>query len=80
MPAKIEKRGDNKYRLTVYQGRDAKGKQIIRTKTIEATSDRAAEKQYSLFVAEIEKGQFSTSGKMTLAKFYTCLLYTSRCV
>lgn len=71
MPAKIEKRGDNKYRLTVYQGRDAKGKQIIRTKTIEATSDRAAEKQYSLFVAEIEKGQFSTSGKMTLAKFYT---------
>lgn len=70
MPAKIQKRGEGKYRLTVYQGRDAQGKQIIRTKTVSATSDRDANKQYALFVAEVEKGLYATSGKMTLREYY----------
>lgn len=68
---KIRKRGNNKYQLSVSAGYDAQGKQITRTKTITASSDREARKQYALFVAGIEKGLFSTSGKMTLDEFYS---------
>lgn len=70
MPAKIKKRGENSYLLSVARGYDSKGKQIVQTKTVYASSAREAQKQYALFVAEIEQGQTSTSGKMTLAQFY----------
>jgi len=70
MARKIEQRGNNQYRLSVSAGYDAQGKQIVHRKTITATSDRAAQKEYALFVAEIERGEISNSGKMTLAQFY----------
>ena len=70
MPAKIEKRGEGKYRLNVSAGMGPDGKQVIHRKTIEAKSDREAEKQYGLFLAEIQKGNVATSGKMTLKQFY----------
>ncbi|SFM11495.1 site-specific integrase [Pelosinus propionicus] len=70
MPSKIKKRGENSYLLTVASGYDGQGKQICHTKTVTANSPREAEKQYGLFLAEIEKGQISTSGKMTLKQFF----------
>ena len=70
MPSKIKKRGENSYLLTVTAGYDGSGKQICHTKTITANSPREAEKQYGLFLAEIEKGEISTSGKMTLIDFF----------
>jgi len=73
MPSKIKRRG-NSYLLTVAAGYDAKGKQITHTKTVKCSSDKEAEKQYALFVAEIEKGQVASSGKMTLKDFISIWL------
>jgi len=70
MPSKIKKRGENSYLLTVAAGYEANGKQKVYTKTVHATSDREVETQYGLFLAEIQKGQISTSGKMTLEQFF----------
>lgn len=70
MPSKIKKRGENSYLLTVAAGYDGKGKQITFTKTIHSKNEREAKKQYTLFVAEVENGQVSTSGTMTLSQFY----------
>lgn len=70
MPSKIKKRGESSYLLTVTAGYDGSGKQICHTKTVTANSPREAEKQYGLFLAEIEKGLIATSGKMTLIEFF----------
>lgn len=70
MAKKIEKRGENSYRLTVACGYAPDGKQLFHRKTVICDTDRESEKQYSLFVAEIEKGQISTSGKMTLKQYF----------
>lgn len=71
MPGTIEKRGKTAYRLTVTNGYDANGHQIRYRKTVQASSDRAAEKLLALFIGEIEHGQVSNSGKMTLRDFFT---------
>ncbi len=68
--AKIEKRGETSYRLTVSAGTDGSGKQIIHRKTVTANSHKEAEKLYGLFLAEIERGEISTSGKMTLNEYF----------
>ena len=70
MPSKIKKRGENSYLLTVTKGYDQFGRQISYTKTINAANRREAEKKHSLFVAEVEQGQISTSGRMTLKDFF----------
>lgn len=70
MPSKIRKRGESSYLLSVTSGYDGAGKQITYTKTVKATGILDAKKQYSLFVAEIEKGNTASSGKMTLDQFY----------
>lgn len=70
MPSKIKKSGKNSYLLTVSAGYDTNGKQITHTTTVKASSDREAAKQYALFLANIQKGQVATSGKMTLKEFY----------
>lgn len=70
MPSKIKKRGKDSYLLTVAAGYDAKGKQLAHTKTVKCSSGREAEKQYALFVAEIERGETATSGKMTLNQYF----------
>ncbi len=71
MPSKIKKRGENSYLLTVTAGYDGQGKQICHTKTVTANNPREAEKQNGLFLAEIEKGQIATSGKMNLIDYFT---------
>jgi hypothetical protein len=47
MPTKIKNRGNGSYLLSVAIGYDARGRQIVKTKTIKATSDREANKEYN---------------------------------
>lgn len=70
MPSKIKKRGENTYLLSVAHGYELNGKQRVYTKTVTANNERELQKQYSLFVAEVERGEVSTSGNMTLSQFY----------
>lgn len=69
MPAKIKKRENGSYLLSVAVGYDNKGRQLVKTKTIKASSDREASKVYSLFAAEVQQGLIAYSGKYKLAKF-----------
>ena len=75
MAGTIEKRGGNSFRLIVYAGYDVQGKQIRHKKTIrvEAKSEKAmfrqAQKELSIFQAEVEKGQYFGGGKMTFQEF-----------
>ncbi|MDF2790597.1 MAG: integrase family protein [Neobacillus sp.] len=66
----IQKRGENSWFLSVSSGFDGAGKRIRHTKTVKVSSDAEAKKQLALFVAEIEKGQVATSGKMTLDEYF----------
>lgn len=70
MAGTIEKRGKNSYRLTVTNGYDAAGQQIRYRKTVQASSDRAAEKMLAIFIGEVERGQIANTGKMTLRDFF----------
>jgi integrase len=70
MAAKIEKRGDNKYRLNVFAGYDPSGKQIIHRKTITAPNITEAKNEYKLFAADVARGLVTLGGKMTLKEFY----------
>lgn len=73
--AAIEKRGENSYRLTVSCGYDKQGKKIVKRKTIDLSHIKPnkqldeATKQWILFKAEIEKGLFLDSGKITFEDF-----------
>jgi len=69
MPAKIKKRGNDAYLLSVAVGYDEKGKQIVKTKTIKATSDREAAREYNAFAAEVQQGTIAYTGKYKLAEF-----------
>jgi integrase len=69
MPGSIQKRGKNKYLLTVSAGFGVGGKRIRYTRTVEAKSRKEAEKKLALFVAEVEKGLVTDSEKLTLEKF-----------
>lgn len=65
----IEKRGENKYRLTVSGGYDNAGKRIKHRKTITVKSDKEASKQLALFIAEIAKGDYIDPTHYTFADF-----------
>ena len=73
--AKIEKRGDNSYRLEVSCGYDKKGVQIRKRKTINLKHIKPekqmneATKQLHLFEEEVEKGTFLDAGKMSFEEF-----------
>ena len=69
MPAKIWKRKDGTYMLTVAVGYDAQGKQVLKRKTIQASSQREAERAYVVFAAEVQKGEVAFTGKMKLSEF-----------
>ncbi len=69
MPRKIEKRGKNTYRLAVCHGYDSYGRQIIKYKTIHVSSDREAERQYTLFAAKVLNGAISYTGKRKVYQF-----------
>lgn len=66
----IQKTGETSWKLTVSSGFDGSGKRIRYTKTAKCSSEQQAKKELALFVAEIEKGQISTSGKMTLKQYF----------
>lgn len=69
MPKKIEKRGNNTYRLAVYTGYDMYGRQLIKMKTIKAKSYREAEKQYAIFAAKVLTGAVVCTEKYKLGDF-----------
>lgn len=69
MAGSIKKIGDNKYQLTVSSGTGVGGKRIRYYKTIEATSDRAVEKQLAIFIGEVEGGKISKDKKITLKAY-----------
>ena len=53
----IEKRGENKYRLTVSAGFKPDGSRQYIRKTITAKSEREAGKKLALFMAEVENSK-----------------------
>lgn len=69
MAGSVEKRGDKSWRLIVSGGRGPDGKRIKHTKTIRATSKRAAEKELAKFVAEVEAGTYIHPQKITFSDF-----------
>lgn len=69
MAGSIQKSGQNSWKLTVSCGFDAAGKRVRHTKTVICKSEREARKELALFVAEIERGQFTGSRKTTLKDF-----------
>lgn len=69
MPSKIRKRGNGTYSLSVAVGYDEHGKQIVKTKTIHASSQREAEKAYIEFAAEVHKGAVVYTGNLKLRDF-----------
>lgn len=66
----IEKRGESSYRLIVSSGLDNSGRQIKHTKTVKRITRSEADTELAKFIAEIEKGNTASSGKMTLTHFY----------
>ena len=58
-----------KFRLFVSAGSGIGKKRIRHTKVIEAKSDREAEKQLALYIAEIEKGEVTICGKISVDTF-----------
>ena len=56
MAGRIEKRGDNSYRLIAYGGYGPDGKQIVHRKTVKARSTKEADKLLAEFVTEVDKG------------------------
>ena len=66
MPAKVKKRGESSYLLTVTH------KRIDYTKTIHASSEQEAENQWVLFKADVLRNKISDQGKgrTTLSQFY----------
>jgi integrase len=69
MPSKIKKRGENSYLLTVAAGYDGQGKQIVYTRTVQATGPNEAKKMYNDFASEVQKGNITTTGKLKLKDF-----------
>lgn len=69
MPSKIKNRGNGSYLLSVAVGYDLHGHQIVKTKTIQASSRREAEKEYSLFASEVQQGLVASTHKLKLAEF-----------
>lgn len=72
MPSKIKKRGKNSYLLTVSDGYDSAGKQIVYTKTVTADNDTEAGNLYDQFFSECLQGKVLPSNveKMTMKQFY----------
>lgn len=69
MPTKILKMKNGTYRLAVTLGVDLRGKQIVRYKTIQAATQKDAQKQYRMFEAELLSGKNLNTEKLKLAEF-----------
>ncbi|MDR3589092.1 MAG: tyrosine-type recombinase/integrase [Negativicutes bacterium] len=72
----VQHRGKNSWFLVVCSGSDGSGKRLRHTKTVKVSGntpeaqEKEARRQLALFIAEIERGQIATSGKMTLTEFF----------
>ena len=69
MAGHLQKLGGKKYKLWASAGTGAGQKRLRPTRTITAKDDQTAEKKLALFVAEVERNENPTSGKMTFAQF-----------
>lgn len=69
MAGSIEKRGENTWRLVVSAGYDIYGKRIRHRKTIQAKSEKEAQKLLDKFVEEIEMGKYNELNKMNFSDF-----------
>ena len=67
MPAKITKKKNGRYLLTVFLGRDLDGKQIVKSKTVDAKSALDARRKYSEFESDVMKGKYAYDNKMKVA-------------
>lgn len=70
----VERRGENKYRLTVNNGFDSKGRRIRLRKNVVATSDREAEKMLAMFVSEVERGVVKATTNITFKELSNIFL------
>ncbi len=68
--AHVEQRGKTSWRLVVTIGYDEKGVPIRERKTIRAKNKTEAEKQLSIFEAQILTGQYAKPERMTLKDLY----------
>ncbi len=65
----IEKRGKDKYRLTVSSGFKSDGTRKYIRKTVQAKSEREARKKLALFVAEVESNNITADSNMKFRNF-----------
>lgn len=69
MAGTIEKRGQNSYRLTIYDGFDTNGNRIRHRKNVICNSKSEAKKELSIFFAEVNKGTMYNSKVITFADY-----------
>ena len=69
MPRKIRKRSNGKYTLTVYDGYDGNGKQVIRSKTVQASSMKDVRRLYAEFENEVRSGRVVSTAGYKLQEF-----------
>ena len=69
MPRKIRKRANGKYTLTVYDGYDGNGKQVIRSKTVQAASMKDVRRLYAEFENEVRSGRVVYGAGYKLQEF-----------
>ncbi len=70
MPAKITDKGDNKYLLCVSQGTAGSGKRQYHFRTVVAKSPQAAEREWALFYAAVQRGEVVAQKPMSLNEFF----------
>lgn len=66
----IEKRGTNRWRLTVVTGYEENGDMIRERRTVEAKNKTEAKKQLAVFESEILGGTYQRPDKLTLRQYY----------
>lgn len=59
MPKKIIKQKSGKYTLNVSDGYDSTGKQVVRTKTVQAENPTEAKKLYKKFEMQVQQGEMA---------------------
>ena len=67
---KIKKQKDGTYRLTVSLGYDSTGKQLNVGRTVNVTSQRAAQRAWEQFAMEVHGDTTATEGQLTLRQFF----------
>ena len=71
MAQKVKRQKDGTYRLTVSLGYDSDGKQRNVARTVNATSQRAAQRAWEQFAMEVHGDVPATEGQLTLHQFFS---------